>query len=293
MKIFALLGFGFIFFAVNTEAQSKKHKKAVSKSSEIKTSKKIPRTVSFGVINHKAADLVKPEYPKSAIAANVYGQVSVQVLIDENGNVISAKVSSGHPLLRSVSVKAALESKFETVTLSGEPVRVNGIIIYKFMPREWNWLEIGFALINSRSSYYSLISLSENLPVGFEEENQLLRQSSKLSENQDKYTDVIITSISGKLIENGKSNWLFSVGLVLGQMTQNCCPINGKIQESIEKLKILLQVKPENVSTDLISNLEKLISLTENLKFNVYNPIEGNRIYQILKDLERKFPYYN
>lgn len=293
MKTFALIIFGFIFFAVNAEAQSKKHKKVVSKSSKIKTSKKTPRTVSFGVINGKATDLVKPEYPKSAIAANIYGQVSIQVLIDENGNVISAKVNSGYPLLQSVSVKAALESKFELVTLSGEPVRVNGIIIYNFISHEWNWLEIGFALTNSRSSYYSLESLSETLPVGFEEENQLLRQSSNLSEHQDKYTDVIITSISGKLIGNEKSNWLYSVGSVLGKMTQNCCRVDGKIQESIETLKILLQAKPENISTDLISNLEKLILFTENPKLNVYNPIEGNHIHHILKDLEQKFPYYN
>lgn len=293
MKTFALIIFGFIFFAVNAEAQSKKHKKVVSKSSKIKTSKKTPRTVSLGVINGKATDLVKPEYSKSAIAANVYGQVSIQVLIGENGSVVSAKVNSGHPILQSVSIKAALESKFEPVTLSGEPVQVNGIIIYKFIPQEWNWLEIGFALNNSRSSYYALEILAETLPLGFEEEKQLLRQLFESSENQYKYTDVIIASISGKLIGNEKLKWLFSVGSVLGKMTQNCCRVDGKIQESIETLKILLQAKPENISTDLISNLGKLILFTENPKLNIYNPIESNRLYQILKDLEQKFPYYN
>ncbi len=265
MKTFALLLiFSFVLFAVNAEAQTKKHKKTVSKSSKNKIPKRTPRTISMGVINGRAINLVIPEYPKSARVVNVYGQVSVQILIDENGSVVSAKVNSGNPLLQSVSVKAALESKFEPVTLSGEPVQVNGIIIYNFIPHEWNWLEIGFALNSSRSSYYSLESLSETLPVGFEEERQLLHQSSKLSENQDEYTDVIIASISGKLIGNEKSNWLFSVGLILGRMPQNCCRVDEKMRETIEKLKILLQAKPENISNELISNLEKLVLLSEN-----------------------------
>ena len=288
-----LITFCFIFFAVNAEAQTKRHKKHYSKSARIKISKKSPRTISAGVINGKAINLVRPEYPKSAVAANVYGQVSIQVLIDENGSVISAKVNSGNPLLQSVSVKAALESKFEPITLSGEPVRVNGIIIYKFIPHEWNWLEIGFSLNSSRSNYYLLESLSETLPVGFEEERQILQQLPQTSENQNDFQNAIIASISGKLINNEKSNWLFSVGLILGQMTQNCCRIDEKTQESIEKLKVSLQLKPKNISTDLVSNLEKLILFAENPKYNTYNPAEGSRFFKILLNLEAKFFHYS
>lgn len=168
MKKFGLLLiFSFVFFAVNTEPQTKKHKNIVLKSPKLKISKKPPCTVSFGVINSRAINLVKPEYPTSAIVANVYGQVSVQVLIDENGSVISAKVNSGHPFLQSVVFNAALKSKFEPLNLSGEPVRVNGIINYNFIPHEWNWLEIGFSLNNFWSSYYLIETLSETLPVGF------------------------------------------------------------------------------------------------------------------------------
>ncbi len=294
MKTFRLLiTFCFIFLAVNAEAQTKRYKKPYSKSARIKISKKSPRTISAGVINGKAINLVRPVYPKSAVAANVYGQVSIQVLIDENGSVISAKVNSGSPLLHSVSVKAALESKFEPITLSGEPVRVNGIILYKFILHDWNWLEIGFSLNNSWSNYYLLESLSETLPVGFEEERQILQQLPQTSENQNDFQNAIIASISGKLINNEKSNWLFSVGLILGQMTQNCCRIDEKTRESIEKLKISLQLKPANISADLISDLEKLISSGEKPKFKTYNPIEGSRFYETLTDLEAKFPNYN
>src|SRR2546426_5244435 len=56
--------------------------------------------ISGGVLNGKAIHLVQPQYPAMARTAHVSGQVSVQVLIDENGNVVAAPASSGHPLLQ-------------------------------------------------------------------------------------------------------------------------------------------------------------------------------------------------
>jgi protein TonB len=59
--------------------------------------------------------------------------VQVQVLIDENGNVISATAVSGHPLLRAAAQAAAHASKFTPTKLSGQPVKVSGVIIYNFV----------------------------------------------------------------------------------------------------------------------------------------------------------------
>src|ERR1051326_3626430 len=55
--------------------------------------------ISGGVLNGKAIRLVTPPYPAIARSAHASGQVVVQVLIDENGNVISATPTPGHPLL--------------------------------------------------------------------------------------------------------------------------------------------------------------------------------------------------
>ena len=60
--------------------------------------------ISGGVLNGKAISLPKPAYPPIARAAHASGTVVVQVLIDENGNVISARAVSGHPLLQAVAV---------------------------------------------------------------------------------------------------------------------------------------------------------------------------------------------
>jgi|GEM_PF-2592105 len=89
--------------------------------------------LSGGVLNGKAVRLVQPPYPAIARSAHASGQVRVQVLIDENGNVISATPVSGHPLLQGAAVSAARQSKFTPTTLSGQPVKVSGVIIYNFV----------------------------------------------------------------------------------------------------------------------------------------------------------------
>lgn len=88
--------------------------------------------ISCGQCGSEPVFLAKPEYPKAAIYVKAKGAVGVEILIDENGNVKSAKAVSGHPLLRAASEQAALESKFTPKTLSGKPVKVRGYIVYNF-----------------------------------------------------------------------------------------------------------------------------------------------------------------
>ena len=95
--------------------------------------KPIPKTVSGGVLNGKATNLVKPPYPPAAKAVRASGAVNVQVTVDESGNVISASAVSGHPLLRTSAVSAARASKFAPTLLSGKPVKVTGVIVYNFV----------------------------------------------------------------------------------------------------------------------------------------------------------------
>lgn len=89
--------------------------------------------VAGGVVNGKADSLPKPVYPAAARAVKASGAVNVQVTIDENGSVISAEAVSGHPLLRAAAVAAARNAKFSPTKLSGQPVKVVGIIVYNFV----------------------------------------------------------------------------------------------------------------------------------------------------------------
>jgi periplasmic protein TonB len=98
------------------------------------TVKPVPKTISGGVLNGKATSLPKPAYPAAARAIHAGGSVSVQVLIDESGRVISATAAGGHPLLQAAAVAAARGARFSPTLLSGQPVKVSGVITYNFVP---------------------------------------------------------------------------------------------------------------------------------------------------------------
>jgi protein TonB len=98
------------------------------------TPKPVPKTVSGGVLNGKATSLPTPPYPAAAKAVHASGAVSVQVLISETGSVISASAVSGHPLLRAAAESAARGARFSPTLLSGQPVKVSGVITYNFVP---------------------------------------------------------------------------------------------------------------------------------------------------------------
>jgi TonB family protein len=55
---------------------------------------------------------IAPNHPQIAKAANAYGEITVEVRIDENGRVDSASAVSGHELLRTVSENAAKQWLF-------------------------------------------------------------------------------------------------------------------------------------------------------------------------------------
>lgn len=85
-----------------------------------------------GLLNSKAVTLPKPSYPAAARASGASGTVTVQVIVDENGDVTLARVVSGHPLLHAAAAQAARKAKFSPAKLSGQPVKVNGLIAYSF-----------------------------------------------------------------------------------------------------------------------------------------------------------------
>lgn len=92
----------------------------------------ILKSVSGGVLNGMALSLPAPAYPDTAKRMRVAGTVIVDVVIDEDGKVISAEASGGPVTLREAAVKAARRARFSSTKLSGQPVKVSGVINYKF-----------------------------------------------------------------------------------------------------------------------------------------------------------------
>lgn len=89
-------------------------------------------TQTKGVVNGYATDLPKPIYPAAARAIGLSGVVNVQVLIDEYGNVVSAKAIDGPVIFKTEAERSAKRAKFKPTYLSEQPVKVTGIIVYRF-----------------------------------------------------------------------------------------------------------------------------------------------------------------
>lgn len=74
----------------------------------------------------------EPYYPTVARVARAEGAVEVELVIDEQGNVTSAKIISGHSLLQTYTLEAAKSWKFHPTIVDGTPVRVQGRITHTY-----------------------------------------------------------------------------------------------------------------------------------------------------------------
>ena len=90
------------------------------------------KPVSGGVLNGTAVNLPSPLYPDGAKRMKIQGVVTVEVVLDETGKVISAQATSGPAMLREAATQAAKRARFSPTKLSGMPVKVSGVINYKF-----------------------------------------------------------------------------------------------------------------------------------------------------------------
>lgn len=81
----------------------------------------------------RALSLPRPEYPFAARSNHISGTVIVKVIVDENGSVATVSSASGPPVLAKAAVKAAYGARFKPTQIAGQPVRVTGVITYKFV----------------------------------------------------------------------------------------------------------------------------------------------------------------
>ena len=93
---------------------------------------KPPQNVELGQLNALALNLVMPTYPEIARRTNAKGTVTVQITLDEEGKVVSAKATEGPTMLRSTAEDAARKSKFKPAMSGDKPIRASGFILYNF-----------------------------------------------------------------------------------------------------------------------------------------------------------------
>lgn len=94
--------------------------------------RKGPLRVGGHVRAPKAIVIVQPEYPPLAREAHIQGQVRIDAVLDEQGNVVEMKVVSGPPLLYQAALDALKKWKYEPTYLNDQPIAVQMIVTITF-----------------------------------------------------------------------------------------------------------------------------------------------------------------
>jgi TonB family protein len=100
---------------------------------------KVPEVMNLGTLNMtNAVKMVTPIFPSMAKKSNIEGRVTVEVEMDEEGNITSAKAVSGPQLLRKAAEDAARRSKFKPAMFGSLPRKAIGTITYNFTLKPTN-----------------------------------------------------------------------------------------------------------------------------------------------------------
>jgi TonB family protein len=94
---------------------------------------KIPvKRVSEEVLRKAAIQIPEPQYPADAELARAAGPVQVEVIIDHNGVVTTARATSGNPMLFDAATSAASKARFLMSAFSDQPTGAYGVLTYNF-----------------------------------------------------------------------------------------------------------------------------------------------------------------
>ena len=104
-----------------------------AKPPEPPPAKDVTRRVPSVVLASKAVNLPQPLYPPIAKQVGAQGPVNIQILVDEQGKVVSAQPLNGHPTLLAAAREAAMRARFTPTVLNGQPVKIQGVITYNFV----------------------------------------------------------------------------------------------------------------------------------------------------------------
>lgn len=109
-----------------------------------------PKVIKAPILNGRAINFPKPVYPEAAIAAGIGGVIGVIVVIDEDGNVVSAEAELNdlrerrdvdgtklEPIpadasLRASAEEAARKARFPPALVNNLAVRETGKLVYNF-----------------------------------------------------------------------------------------------------------------------------------------------------------------
>ena len=222
------------------------------------------RVYSVPDINGRATLLVQPEIPGEVSFKKDGSTLTVKVVVDANGNVVSAKCSLTCPKATVGPAEvAAMASKFRPLIIGGRAVKYDGILIYTIAVEKVNWYRFTTAL----QSTYTFDNLSLG-PVAAMLTNQFAEERSKLQDLDRgveldfrwKTIDDVRNSIRKKL--QGRDAWWFDLGFAMRDVTS---PFQSdkkldldEVQGAISNLAKFVGSAPSDVPPLTVENLRTL-----------------------------------
>jgi len=222
------------------------------------------RVYSVPDINGRATLLVQPEIPGDVSLKTDGNTLIVKVVVDADGNVVSAKCSLTCPKeAAGVAAAAAMASKFRPLIIGGRAVKYEGMLMYTIAVEKVNWYRFATAL---QSTYIfdnlSLGPVAAMLTNEFAEERNKLQDLDHNAELAFRWKTIegVRNSIRGKL--QGKDAWWFNLGFAMREVTspfQSDKKLDlGEVQAAISNLNKFVESAPSGVPPPTVENLRTL-----------------------------------
>jgi hypothetical protein len=214
-------------------------------------------------INVRAITLVQPAFPESALAAGADGaMVAIRVVVDERGDVISAKCAADcHPMLKDAAELAAASSKFTPLVRNGQAVKYQGYLQYNFVVDRIDWFRFGSGLESVREfDNIAVGPVARQLSAKFaDERDRLIALDARGVELETRWK--VIREVEASLSEKLKNDdrWRFRIGLALRRVTfwtqAGEKTDRALLQNAIDELPKYIAGAPEDIPEKTIEML--------------------------------------
>lgn len=222
------------------------------------------RVYSVPDLNGRAMLLVRPEIPGEVAVKEDGNTLVVKVVVDANGDVVSAKCSRDCPRAAAgPAEEAATASKFRPLFINGRAVKYDGTLMYTLAVGKVNWYRFATAL----QSTYTFDNLSLG-PVAAMLTNEFAGERGKLQDLDNgveppvrrETIEGVRDSIRGKL--QGRDAWWFDLGFAMREVTspfQSDKKLDlNEVQAAISNLAKFVESAPSDVPPATVEDLRTL-----------------------------------
>jgi hypothetical protein len=223
------------------------------------------------------------------VATGADGLATVlKVIVDENGNVVSAVCSLDcHPMLKDAAEQAARTSTFHPLIKDGKAVRYSGTLHYSYVVSRVDWTRFGTALESTR--VFDNISLGPVARIlsadhAAEKEKLLSLDAEGVTyDTRQKVIREVENSVRAKL--KGGELWRFELGMGLRRVTfwaHTGRLDRAAMQKAMGELAALVASAPENSSKGLIA------ALTEMSRYQITETIPNEDLQKAVNEMSMK-----